>query len=280
MSPSLEHIPKNKGESIVAFEYELKSFDAPWHFHPQLELTYIKKSNGIRYVGNHISTFAEDDLVLIGPALPHYWKNSKSYHKGALALVVQWDQHVLGNVSEFDVIHKLMVRAKRGIHFSPTVAQRVLPQMEKVVQSHGVERYLKFIQLLHDLSLEKDFNILSSDDFIMQASHDSAHRIQIIYEYVMEKFSSRITLAEVADKVHMTEESFSRFFSKTMQKPFFAYLNEYRINVAAKMLLESDLSITQIAFASGYESLPFFYKQFRKYKNISPKVFCSKFKVP
>jgi transcriptional regulator GlxA family with amidase domain len=77
----------------------------------------------------------------------------------------------------------------------------------------------------------------------------------------------------------MSEQSFSRFFSKMMGRPFFTFLNEYRINIASRMLIDTDLSVAQIGFTCGYESLPFFHKQFSKFKNESPQKFRKKHSV-
>jgi AraC-like DNA-binding protein len=71
----------------------------------------------------------------------------------------------------------------------------------------------------------------------------------------------------------MTEEYFSRYFSKTMKKPFFEFLNEYKINRACKLLIETDKQISEICYASGFESIPFFYRQFKKFKDCQPKTY-------
>ena len=64
----------------------------------------------------------------------------------------------------------------------------------------------------------------------------------------------------------MSEQSFCRFFSKMMGRPFFTFLNEYRINMASHMLLDTDWTVAEISFAAGFESPAFFHKQFNKYK--------------
>ncbi|MBA4168619.1 MAG: helix-turn-helix transcriptional regulator, partial [Chitinophagaceae bacterium] len=77
----------------------------------------------------------------------------------------------------------------------------------------------------------------------------------------------------VAGHVNMSEEHFSRFFSKTMMKSFFTFLNEYRINRACKLLIETDKLINEICYKSGFESIPFFYRQFKRFKNCQPKTY-------
>ncbi|WP_089379777.1 helix-turn-helix domain-containing protein [Lutibacter agarilyticus] len=58
-----------------------------------------------------------------------------------------------------------------------------------------------------------------------------------------------------------------------MNKSFFTFVNEYRINLACKYLIETNKQVSQIAYDCGYESLPFFYRQFQKFMGCSPLVF-------
>ena len=76
MKALLEKISNPAQSSFTIFYYSEKEFDAPWHFHPEYELTYIKSSSGMRYVGDSVLEFEAGDLVLLGPNLPHCWKNT------------------------------------------------------------------------------------------------------------------------------------------------------------------------------------------------------------
>ena len=73
MKAQFEKITTSRDNSFKAFSYEDRQFDAPWHYHPELELTFIVSSNGLRYVGDSMQKFEEKDLVLLGPDLPHFW---------------------------------------------------------------------------------------------------------------------------------------------------------------------------------------------------------------
>jgi AraC-like DNA-binding protein len=94
-----------------------------------------------------------------------------------------------------------------------------------------------------------------------------------VHDFISKNYIHKVHLKEVAYLVNMSEQSFSRFFSKMMGRPFFTFLNEYRINIAVRMLLDGDNSVSEIAYSCGYESLPFFHKQFNKYRGGTPLVF-------
>jgi AraC-like DNA-binding protein len=100
-----------------------------------------------------------------------------------------------------------------------------------------------------------------------------------VYQFVRKNYQDKVTLAQIASEVHMSEEAFSRFFSKLMNKPFFTFLNEYRINAACQMLIETDKPVSDVAMESGFETLPFFYRQFSKFKKLSPKRFRDSFRA-
>ena len=85
--------------------------------------------------------------------------------------------------------------------------------------------------------------------------------------------SKKISLEDIAKEVNMSEEYFSRYFSKIMKKSFFEFLNEYKINRACRLLIETDKSINEICYKSGFESIPFFYRQFKKFKHCQPKAY-------
>jgi AraC-like DNA-binding protein len=95
---------------------------------------------------------------------------------------------------------------------------------------------------------------------------------------VRNRYHEKVTLEQIASEVHMSEEAFSRFFSKVMNKPFFTFLNEYRINAACQLLIETDRPVSDVAIASGFETLPFFYRQFGKFKKLSPKKYRDNFR--
>jgi AraC-like DNA-binding protein len=274
MKALFEKIVPLESNSFEAYSYEMDEFDNPWHFHPEYELTYILSSHGVRYTGNTFDNFEKDDLVLLGPNLPHCWKNTGPQTHKASAIVVQWDKDLLGNEwtekREFQNIRKLFESSGKGLRFDSDFARAIKPKLEALLALTSFHKLISLLEILNELALTGKVNTLCSSNFHEQLKFNDHERINAIHQYVRSKYTEKITLNDIANHVHMGPESFSRFFSKIMGKPFFSFLNEYRVNAACNLLIESDLQVTQVSYACGFESLPFFYRQFKRYKGTSP----------
>ncbi len=273
MKAIFEKVRSSNKRSIVISKNEEKEFSAPWHFHPEFELTYILESDGIRYVGNNIQGFGAGDLVLIGPKLPHCWKNNDVNPRPARSIVIQWLPELMNSLPEFQQIFTLLEKSTRGISFPKESSAKVKVKMENMLNKSPIEIFIALLELLQTLANEKSYSILAGQSYAYDLSYDTGERLDKIFAYVKSNYQEKIRLSNMADLLNLTEQSFSRFFSKNMDRPFFDYLNEFRINIAARKLMETDMPIAEVGFLCGYETLPFFYKQFKKFKQYPPLVF-------
>ncbi|WP_282133050.1 AraC family transcriptional regulator [Cellulophaga baltica] len=277
MKAEFEKIRVTNNSSFSAFVYESDEFDAPWHFHPEFELTYILKGEGVRYVGNSVQQFEAGDFVLLGSNLPHCWKNTSEDATYVKSIVIQWDANLLGvgwlEKREFYSIKKLLERASEGIHFNAIVAAKMTSKLEEVLTKDPLEKLLSFLKVLKEISEITSYNLLVTPGFTPILNSKTNHRIDVIQDFVANNYTKKIKLEDIAGTLAMGNEAFCRFFKKSHSKSFFTYLNEYRINIACKLLIESKKQVSQIAYECGYESLPFFYRQFDRYMNCSPLSF-------
>jgi len=277
LKAQFEKISSSINSSFNAFIYEDENFDAPWHFHPEYELTYILKGEGIRYIGNNVQKFEEDDFVLVGSNLPHCWKDSIQNKGKVKSVVIQWNNDILGTgwmeKKEFTTIKTLLHKAQKGILFNSNYAEKFETRLLSIMDKSPFEKLMSFIQLLEELGSNNEYETLTSDGFTANLNLKANNRIDKVYDYVQENYDKKIKLNEVSDLVSMGDEAFCRFFKKSLNKSFFTFVNEYRINLACKSLIETNKQVSQIAYDCGYESLPFFYRQFQKFMNCSPLVF-------
>tara|TARA_R110002072_G_scaffold81897_1_gene187238 strand:- start:118181 stop:119029 length:849 start_codon:yes stop_codon:yes gene_type:complete len=276
LKPILEPLPLGEQKSIIGFCFDKKDFETPWHFHPQHELTFIEESVGTKFIGDYVGGYQPGELVLLRSNLPHCWKNNTEHPTNSKSFVVQWNMGIFPAVPELESIHQLMKFASKGLIFDKAEVEHLIPIIKTFPILSGQALYIQLLNLLSELS-NATYSTLSAASFTDDIPSEYGSRMAKIHDFVAVNYGRKIYLKELADLVSMSEQSFSRFFTKMMGRPFFTFLNDYRVNIAARMLLDSDESIAQIGFACGYESLPFFHKKFNEAFGISPAKYRKKY---
>jgi AraC-like DNA-binding protein len=102
------------------------------------------------------------------------------------------------------------------------------------------------------------------------ATFDDNDKMKMVYDYVQKNFTEKISLEDLSNVANMTTITFNRFIKKRTGKPFVKYINDIRIGYAARWLVEKDLSISEIAFKSGFNNLANFNRSFKTIKNRTP----------
>ena len=250
------------------------------HHHPGYEMNLVINGTGRRYVGTHEDYFEEGDLILLGPGIPHHWANHSKTKSGYASLVMQWDENFLGKMwqatPEFQQIGKLLDLSTKGIVFDQEFGKEIKKNQEKLLTLPSFERLILLLQILNDFSQADDLKVLSDAGFQSKKVIPNS-RIEKVLAFVEESYADKITLSMISSLVNMSEGAFSRYFSQTFEKPFFTYLNEYRIVKSHELLKDTDMRINEIGYACGYECLQFFYRQFMKYTECAPQVYRSRF---
>jgi len=273
MKPTYLSIESSPGSSFSVRLFERNIFPSTWHFHPQYELTYMLTSTGIRYIGDNIGTFQPGDLVLLGPNLPHSWKTVGEQKEKVSCIIIQWDDSFFGNwldKEELQPINNLLRLSERGIHFNPKESLTLENDFIELTKLNPMERLFAFLKILQKLSLNEDYKIIAGTSFGNSLTTKESERINIIYDFVIKNHLHQITLDEISEKVSLSKEAFCRFFKLNFNKPFFVFLNEYKISLAGKLLIDTDLSISEIGYECGYNNLSFFHRQFHKFMHMSP----------
>ncbi len=278
MKPQLLKISNPSENSFNLLKWDATNFSTPWHYHPEIEIVFMMESTGKKYVGSSITDFKPGDLCMIGSYLPHYYKNDEEYlHENsklrAKSTIIHFNEDFLGEhfweTTESTAIKSLLERSKRGIQFSEETSKRLQSKKEAMFNVKGMKLLLLFLEILDDLANSKNFEYLSADPIHIRNEVDS-DRIKKVLEHVSENFQSQIMLDDVAQLANMSESAFSRYFKKRTRKTFSSFLTEIRLDYACKMLQNDKMSISQIAFDSGFYNLSNFNRQFKVIKKITP----------
>lgn len=266
-------------ERLNITKKEIPCLDSSWHYHAPYELIYISQSYGIRFVGDSVSHFFPGDLVLVGPYLPHLWRNDASYYKDegtkkVKTIILKFTRDFIGEETfkypEFADIDHMLEQAKFGLCFGKSISKKLHNDLIGIIDLSPAEQSIKLLDTLCRLSLTDDKKVLSTSD-MRQYTTEHSHRLDAVLKYISDNYANYITLNDVADVACMTTNSFCRFFKKMTNKSFTQFLNEVRIRNASRLLIQDNLSVSEVCYMVGYNSVTNFNKQFKQIMGSTPK---------
>ena len=280
MNPVLMRHIEPTNESFKAWKNGNPYMHNPWHYHPELEITYITKGEGMLFIGDKILNYKQNELIMIGPNLPHEWRSNLNqntdYHSECIA--VHFNKNFPGEdfykIPEAPPINRLLDLSVRGIKISEENTKKIVKEkLLLLIETQGIERINLLFSILNTIAISDEIEPLSSAGFVNSINEGANHRMNLIYKYVITNFKNQISIDLVAQQINMTTTSFCRFFKKRTNKSFIQYINEIRIGYACKLLLEENYNVSEIAYESGFENISNFNKQFKKIKNTTPSQF-------
>lgn len=284
MKPQLHKLVAEPDSSFAYNHMECSYFDKPWHFHKEYELTVIERSEGTRFIGDQVSLFQPSDMVLIGPNIPHLYRNNEDYYKnpemGAKSIDIHFTDDFLGNsffdVPEMKMVRRLLNRTNLALSINGSTKEYVRDQLYEMQELSPVRRLMKLLDILIVLSTSKNLSNILSQEFTVSNNKDAA-RIDIVFQYILKNFRNEIYIEEIASKLNMSIGSFSRYFKHHTRKTFSNYVTEVRISHACRMLIEDTYSVSEIGYLTGFENQSNFYRHFKKYTGVTPKEYTARF---
>ncbi|MBQ8298105.1 MAG: helix-turn-helix transcriptional regulator [Ruminococcus sp.] len=105
---------------------------------------------------------------------------------------------------------------------------------------------------------------------IKSMSRKSLEKIKIILTYIAENYQNDISIDDISRHCFYSKSYFMKFFKEAMGTGFIQYLNDYRLEIAAGLLIDTDDNILDIAVSTGFDNLSYFNRCFKKKYGIAP----------
>lgn len=264
--------------SFIVKEFFDPVFDPNWHFHPEYQLFCVLEGSGTRFIGDNIRHFQAGDMVFLGPNMPHLWRSDDYLKKEkapkAHGIVIYFEADFLGSEffekQEMVLLKQLFEKARRGLEITGHTHEVVLSKMHDLVNKEGFESIMGLLDILYTLACSEDCEFIASMGFENNFKHTETERMRVVHEYVMQHFRQEISLEKVAALANMSPSAFCRYFKARANKTFFDFVSEIRIGHACRLLIEGNLSITQVAYECGYKTISNFNRQFKEIVKESP----------
>jgi AraC-like DNA-binding protein len=268
-------------ESLRCMHLELPDFRGELHRHGHLELTWIERGQGLRWVGDSVEPFFDGDLVLVGSETAHLWASRGGpAPQGCAATVLQFppDWVRRTGLPELAAVSPLFTQATAGLEVQGRTRADVQQQLRRLPGASALGRMAVFIDVLAALMAgASDLRALSGQR--TPAWHPAAdtpaggRRIDRVLSWVESDLASELHVEQAAALAHVSPAAFARFFRREVGKSFTAYVNDARCSWAALRLAQGTEPIAQVAHACGFPTLSNFGEQFRRRFGVAPRQF-------
>lgn len=282
MKPLLKKSLESLNQSYIVRNLKEPFFDPNWHFHPHYQLFTVIEGTGTRFIGDDIRHFEAGDTVFLGPNMPHLWRSDRAYFERdsplqTQGIVVYFTEDFLGKdffeKPEMYAIKNLFTTSERGLDLtnSHSLKATIVADLFELDALNGFEGILKLLSILQKLSTCTDYQFIASVNYENTHKISETERMRQVHEYVLKHYKEKISLSEVAALANMSEAAFCRYFKTRTNKTFSDFVREIRIGHACKLLLAGKMSIAQVSYESGFNTVSNFNSQFKAMKGQSPK---------
>jgi AraC-like DNA-binding protein len=280
MKPHFHLIPRNLENAYLTRHHIVPNLGTVWHYHPELELHYIIRGKGVRFVGDNISNFDVGELLLLGENLPHMWRCTEEYFRKdpsiqAEAIVVQFLPDFIGQDFlqkwESEPILRLYEKAKIGLVVTGDTKKQIIELMKQTVEAEGIKMIILILTMLEILSQSKDLHPIASKQTLYQSSKEETDRLNQVIAYILNNYKNELTLEEISRVANLRTTSFCRYFKMMTKKTFRDFLIEIRISHAKRLLMEnSELTTEAVGYECGFNNRSNFFRHFKAITGHTP----------
>jgi len=273
--------PLAKSEPVVCELVRGPDFGCVWHHHPQCEITLVRQGGSVRVVGDKVTALTAGDLIFLGPEVPHDYRNTSEEGEAGTpveAIVIQFLPDLPGlagldaqGLPSMQPVERLLKRASHGLEIVGHTKEVATAFIEQMLEVQGMKRVillLQLIDLLADSAETREICALAS----VQPSRTevTTDRIGTVCAYIESFFAEPIYVEKLASMVGLGKSAFSRLFKKSTGRSVPQFVNGLRVAHACRLLVETDLTVSQISRDCGFVSPAHFQRQFREQQHCSP----------
>jgi AraC-like DNA-binding protein len=281
MKTLIQKIHIEEHHSFACRRYRTPQFETNWHKHTEYELILLTEGQGTALIGDYVGEYKAGDIFFLGSDLPHWFRKSTNKMIGS-AIVVHFTKNCWGEgfleMPEIKPIRQILESDNNGIQLQQNLQKSIALLIYQLEKASGMNRVLLLLQCLQQMSQSRQYRIITKS-FNTSANTKENPAIEKVFHYSFKNFLEPVTLSGVAEVAGMTIPTFCRFFKRNIKKSYFDFIKELRIGHACKLLRETEYSILDVCYASGYNSWAHFSKQFKEVKEQTPNQYRKQFKA-
>lgn len=250
-----------------------------YHWHREVEVVFILQGTLMLSVNEEKFVGTAGDIFWIGQEELHGMSTGDEltcYH--ALVFPMEFLNFEMFDCIQSHYLNPLCRKEKRFPTRIPRQSAHYGQAWEELLEIAALDQEQSpGYQLATKASLFKFISLMVQDGFLQSgsvtgenASDFKMKNLKAILTYIQQHYSEKLNLPDIARAFSLSAKYFSRFFKKSLDRSFVEYLNSFRIERAADLLVNTDLPIGEIALAVGFDNFSYFIKQFKNFHGCIP----------
>ena len=269
------------GTSNYSFtQYNIKnlsqSIHIPVHWHDEIEIIYIKKGRLHIYIDGHNFDALAGEVYYVNPGVLHYMDTddlSVDYY--AILFPLDFISFKTNDGLEKQIFSPL----KKGRLLFPykisdcNITDEITDLLNRITDENKNNQKEESLhcQIHTRILLLQIIELLHRENYFEQPSHAHTSRLQReIISYIQQHHTEKISLEMLSKEFHLSEKYLSRYFKMNFSISFKQYVGHLRMSTAVNLLETTDLSVTDIALNSGFQSVNLFIRVFKANYGITP----------
>lgn len=244
------------------------------HIHSEFELLKMLDGHTEFYIYGKEYKLESGDVIFVNSRVPH----STAIHKDSAAFFIQFHTNIHPDDNEIrmskylsrfiNVANADVVVFKCGTDINRSISDCLdIIRTEYTKKENSYDIFIKGYIYNILATLYRNGIIVHPESFFETGS---VKKVLPVLEYIDENYSSQLTLSQMSELINVNEFYFCRLFKKTFNIPAVQYLNFVRVCKAEKLLLSTDKTVSEVAFETGFSSVSYFTRIFKKYKYCTP----------
>ena len=274
----METIQHGSKEYPFHFYYDnLELFDfhcIEWHWHTEFEFVYVE--TGTVYFGISDKQFAlsEGQGVFINSKILH------RYFSQGNAIVPNFVLMPYFIAAQDSLIYQKYVLPIMASPMDYQIFSQDIPWQAQALslmrEMMAAQEKASDVELVNSYLIQKIWHILYQNTDIEHMgkkenySASSQARLQLMMQYIHQKSAYNISLSDIADQAKVSKSTALNLFQRYLGISPVTYLVNYRLQEAAKLLASTEKKVTVISKDTGFDSVDYFCKAFKKYYKLTP----------
>ena len=273
--------------SDLVHAFLMKDYDIGMHEQEFYEINLISNGHGVHYINNNLVPASVGDVFIIPPNVSHGYVGGEGFDVFHIILSDAFMNKHIADLQHLPSFFTLfgaepLMRGKTKYPLHLTLSKEILnPTLNILLE---ISRYNDFSDpseclIRNNLAMASIgllCNAYSRSNPNLDFSLSEEHAMMESISYIHERYFEKITIEHLFQIAHMSRSSYIKKFKEICKMSPASYITKVRIDSASIMLLNTSLSVSEIAFKNGFYDASHFTKTFENIYGISPVAYRNK----